>query len=116
MLSSYLLQQIRGHFFYIKLFPYFRYRYIAIKIVRNSARGIVIQTPVTPISFGRISMNKTTKIKERREEISAEIKPFPKAVKYPERNTFTPIKRKSRLNIFNPSHVNVNTFPSATNK
>ena len=32
-------------------------------------------------------MNTATRIKERIDEISAEIKPFPRAVKYPERNT-----------------------------
>lgn len=86
------------------------------KIVTVSANGIVIQTPATPISFGRISMNTATRIKERIDEISAEIKPFPKAVKYPERNTFKPINRKTGLNSFRPSHVNVNTFPLPTNK
>ena len=86
------------------------------KIVTASASGIVIQMPATPISFGRININTATRIKERIDEINAEIKPFPRAVKYPERNTFKPINRKTRLNSFKPSHVNVNTFPSPTNK
>lgn len=84
------------------------------KIVTASASGIVIQMPATPISFGRINMNTATRIKERIDEINAEIKPFPRAVKYPERNTFKPINRKTGLNSFRPSHVNVNTFPFPT--
>ena len=50
------------------------------KIVTASASGIVIQMPATPISFGRINMNTATRIKERIDEINAEIKPFPRAV------------------------------------
>ena len=45
------------------------------KIVTASASGIVIQMPATPISFGRINMNTATRIKERIDEINAEIKP-----------------------------------------
>ena len=86
------------------------------KIVVASASGMVIQTPDTPMIFGRISIKTTTRIKERSEEISAEIKPFPRAVKYPERNTFKPIKRNTGLNNFSPSHVKVNTFPFSTNR
>lgn len=86
------------------------------KIVVASASGMVIQTPDTPMIFGRISMKTTTRIKERSEEISAEIKPFPRAVKNPERNTFKPINRNTGLNNFKPSHVKVNTFPPSTNK
>ena len=86
------------------------------KIVTASASGIVIQMPATPISFGRINMNTATRIKERIDEINAEIKPFPRAVKYPERNTFRPINTKTVLNSFNPSQVSENTFPSPTNK
>ena len=86
------------------------------KIVTASDSGIVIQTPDTPISFGRTSMNIMTRIKERRDEIIAEIKPFPKAVKYPDRKTFRPINRKTGLNSFKPSHVKENTVPSPTNK
>ena len=67
---------------------------MAMKIVAASARGMVIQTPDTPIRFGRIRINTTTKIRDRKEEINAEINPFPKAVKYPDRNTFKPINRK----------------------
>ena len=48
------------------------------KIVTASASGIVIQMPATPISFGRINMNTATRIKERIDEINAEIKPFPR--------------------------------------
>ena len=43
------------------------------KIVTASASGIVIQMPATPISFGRINMNTATRIKERIDEINAEI-------------------------------------------
>ena len=78
--------------------------------------GMVIQTPDTPRSFGRININRTTRIRERREEINAEIKPFPRAVKYPDKNTFKPINKNTGLNNFSASHVKWNTFPSPTNK
>ena len=86
------------------------------KIVTASDIGIVNQTPDTPISFGRTSINITTRNNERSNEIIAEINPFPSAVKYPERNTFRPINTKTVLNSFNPSQVSENTFPSPTNK
>ena len=86
------------------------------KIVTASDIGIVSQTPDTPISFGRTSINITTRNNERSNEIIAEINPFPSAVKYPERNTFRPINTKTVLNSFNPSQVSENTFPSPTNK
>ncbi len=86
------------------------------KIVVASARGMVSHTPDTPMNFGRIRMNKTTSIKERREEINAEITPFPRAVKYPERNKFKTINRNTGLNNLKPSHVKVNTFHPSTNK
>mgnify|MGYP007116383475 CR=1 FL=1 len=46
-----------------------------------SASGMVIQTPDTPRSFGRIRMKTTTRMRDRSEEISAERKPLPRAVK-----------------------------------
>ena len=61
-------------------------------------------------------MNTATRMRERREEISAEINPRPSAVKYPERNTFQPMKRKTGQNSVNPSQVKVKTCPSATNR
>ena len=86
------------------------------KIVTASAIGIVSQTPDMPMIFGRIRINTATRIRDRREEMRAEIKPLPKAVKYPERKTLNPMKMKTGLNSFNPSHVRLKTFPSATNK
>ena len=51
------------------------------KIVTVSDNGIVSQMPDTPTIFGRIKRKTTTNIKDLNEEITAEIKPFPRAVK-----------------------------------
>ena len=61
-------------------------------------------------------MNTTTRISERSVEMSAEIKPFPSAVKYPERKTFRPMNRKTGQNSFRPSHVRSKTWPPLTNR
>ena len=83
------------------------------KIVTASDIGIVSQTPDTPISFGRTSINITTRNNERSNEITAEINPFPSAVKYPERNTFRPNKHKNRTEQLQPSqsveHISIPT-------
>ena len=50
-------------------------------MVEISAKGMVIQTPLTPIIGGSVKINITTKIRERREEITAEVTPSPSAVK-----------------------------------
>ena len=50
-------------------------------MVTASAHGMVSQMPFTPMSFGRIRMKSTTRISERRVEMRAERKPFPRAVK-----------------------------------
>ena len=71
-------------------------------MVTASARGMVSQIPETPMIRGRIRMKAVTKISDLREEISAETRPFPSAVKQPERNTFQPIKRNTGQNSFSP--------------
>ena len=58
-----------------------KYNINATIIVHASASGIVSQIPVTPNILGKISMNKITKIKDLKDEITADIKPFPNAVK-----------------------------------
>lgn len=81
-----------------------------------SAKGIVSQIPFTPMSIGSRIMKTITRIKERKVEITAEVSPSPRAVKYPDRKTFTPINKKTGLKYVRADTVRSNTCPLFTKR
>ena len=50
--------------------------------------------PATPINLGKIIIKIVINTKDLAVEIIADNLPFPTAVKYPDKNTFTPIYRE----------------------
>ena len=74
------------------------------------------QSPATSRKCGRISKKAQASTRERRVEITAAARPLPRAVKYPDKKTLAPIKRKRRLKRRRPSQVIAATVSELVNK
>ena len=77
---------------------YFLRKYIETIIARNSANGTDNHTPFTPKTNGNVKTEITTKTKVLKNDITAEILPFEKAVNNEELNKFNPMNKNAKEN------------------
>ena len=80
-----------------------RWKYHDKNMVKNSAVGIAIHTPVTPKSAGSVKRDTTINPKVLIKEMIAEVFPSERAVKSADENILNPLNKKARENRENPS-------------